>query len=538
MKTYKFLWVFFIFPLVIQAYPGKVVNMIRTPGNFPTGLTYDGKYLWVADRAEDKIFQVDPVSGQIKKFITSPAYWPAGLAYDGKYLWNIDLKGGIPLAENYQAVIYKINPENGEILSTLPAPASWATGLAFDGKYLWCTDIKNDRIIQFDPEDGTTIISFPAPGPECRGITWDGNYLWVTDRLNDEIYMLEPHEGTVLIVADAPDQFATDMTWDGKYLWVAGHQQKKLFRLIRKDQEKMKIMAATHARITYTHQSTNLGPGTAKEIMVHLAIPENRDNQTINSIRYIPEPDKIVTDQWGQKTALYVFKDLKAGEKKTVQMITDAMIYAVRYFIFPDEVGSMDEIPAHIKKTYLVDDVKYNFNHPVIRHALKEAVGNEKNPYWIVRNIYQYLMTKMYYEMAGGWNTAPTVLKRGNGSCSEYSFVFISMCRAAGIPARYVGSVVVRGDLSAMDDVFHRWVEVYLPGYGWIPVDPSGGDSESTRHQALYFGNLANRFLITTQSGGGSSTLSWTYNSNEFWKTEPQTYIVFENYADWEEVEE
>ena len=52
----------------------------------------------------------------------------------------------------------------------------------------------------------------------------------------------------------------------------------------------------------------------------------------------------------------------------------------------------------------------------------------------------------MYYERSGGWNTAPIVLERGNGSCSEYTFVFISMCRAAGVPARYVGSVVERGE--------------------------------------------------------------------------------------------
>jgi transglutaminase-like putative cysteine protease len=271
---------------------------------------------------------------------------------------------------------------------------------------------------------------------------------------------------------------------------------------------------------------------------VHLALPQNRDNQIIEQdFEYTSSPTTIVTDKWGQKTARFLYMNLAAGQNRKVSLITRASIYEVNYFIYPENVGSINSIPKEIKSLYLKDDIKYQLEHPTIQKALKEAIGDEKNPYWISRKIYQYLMNKLYYEMAGGWNTAPTVLERGNGSCSEYSFVYIAMCRAAGVPARYVGAVTMRGDLNAMDDVFHRWVEVYLPNYGWIPVDPSGGDSDSPRHQARYFGHIANRYLITTQSGGGSETLDWTYNSHQYWSTLPKTYVVFEHYADWEAIQ-
>ncbi len=129
---------------------------------------------------------------------------------------------------------------------------------------------------------------------------------------------------------------------------------------------------------------------------------------------------------------------------------------------------------------------------------------------------------------------APFVLQRGTGSCSEYTFSFIALCRAAGIPARYVGAIVVRGDDASIDDVFHRWPEVYLPPYGWIPIDPQGGDKDLARDRILNIGHLSNRFLITTQGGGDSEYLGWYYNTYETYQTDPQIEVSIETFGDWQ----
>jgi len=110
------------------------------------------------------------------------------------------------------------------------------------------------------------------------------------------------------------------------------------------------------------------------------------------------------------------------------------------------------------------------------------------------------------------------------------------MCRAAGLPARYVGSVVIRHDDASWDDVYHRWVEIYLPNYGWIPVDPSGGDSPWPSHRANYFGYLNNRFLITTSGGGGSEYLEWSYNANCRWTSVGRAKVKVEDFGEWSPV--
>ena len=77
------------------------------------------------------------------------------------------------------------------------------------------------------------------------------------------------------------------------------------------------------------------------------------------------------------------------------------------------------------------------------------------------------------------------------------------------------------------------------PVTAWPAADgPGDGDKDLPRDQAYFFGSLSNRYYITTQSGGGSETMEWTYNSNEYYTTDPKTFIVTEHFADWKPVNE
>jgi len=509
--------------------PGAVERTIPLDLRTPTGLAWDGRSLWVADLDTATLNAVDPASGKVLRTLDAPGYSPMGLAWDGERLWVLD---------SGDATAYAVDPASGLTVRALPLDSDTARGIAWDGTALWTVDARAGVISRLDGSDGTTWKSFSSPlagrkGDEI-GMVFTRGRLVVADRLSDTIYRIDPKEGVVLDSFPSPGPYPTGLAWDGEHLWNVDYEARRLHRL--------KLSAGTpwvrsdprHEKLLYRESWRNFGPGVVKTLDVYLAIPHDLPNQVIlDGPDFDPEPTEIVTDRWGQRCAHFHFEDIGPQQVVTASMRVRADLYRVRWHVDPESVGTLDEIQAEIRKTYTQDNSKLVFEDPVIQRAVKEAVGSETNPYWIARKIYRHIQDHMHYEMVGGWNIAPTVLARGSGSCSEYSFVMLSMCHAAGLPARYAGSVVIRGDDASRDDVFHRWVEVYLPNYGWVPVDPSGGDSEVPAERAAAFGGLANRFLITTLGAGDSETLGWDYNSQARWTAKGRVKLMTLKAGDW-----
>jgi len=526
----------FILSISLSAGPGSVARQLASPSPCATGMAFDGKAFWTVDRQTDKLYRIDPASGEVLATLTAPGYFCTGLAWDGKYLWVADMDFTNTSSESYCGKIYQLDTQSGRTLKVIMAPASDPQGLAWDGAYLWVSDNGTDELYQVSAEDGTTIREFKAPAGEPGGLTWDGSCLWASDHTRNELYRIEPKSGRVIMILPSPGPYPWGLAWAENSLWNVDYQTDKISQIIVFADPPYTRSKERFADISISHDAINFGPGTVNNLDVFFALPKNRSTQEILAIDYPQKPIDMKTDRWGQEVAHFSKSVLKAGERFFSQMRVRAKIYDVMYHLFPEKTGSLKDIPPEIRGRFLADEDKYRLNDPVIRNAVKEAVGANNNPYWIARNIFDYLREKLFYKRIGGWDIAPTVLSRGSGSCSEYTFVYIAMCRAAGLPARFAGSVVVRGEDASFDFVYHRWVEVYLPNYGWVPVDPSGGDQESPRDQANYFGHLDNRFLITSEGGGGSEYLKWDYNTSETWQADGPVQLRLEMIAEWEPV--
>jgi len=509
---------------------GDILKVINTPGPCPTGLAFDGQFLWLADDFTDKIYKIDPESGRVVSSFEAPGHHPEGLAWDGQFLWHID---------SGERLVYKLDPGTGRALVVLESNSSSPRDLAWDGEYLWIADFRSDILIKVSPVDGMMVQTFASPAGEPTGLAFDGKYLWATDRGEDRVYLVDPADGLCISSLRSYGPFPSGLAWGGDSLWNVDYENDEIYRIKIFDTEILTRWDEKSLSLRFIKEFRNYGPGTVKTLDIYLPIPENRDNQVLlESVKFNSKPAEIIEDAWGQKIAHFAFKDLKGYSAVRPEWTVNARITAVEYFIHPDKVGTLDDIPQDIRKKYTQDGDKYRLNDPYIRELARKIAGNEKNPYWIVRRIYEFLGDHLSYNLkpVGGWNPAPTVLKRGTASCSEYSYSIIALARSLGVPIRYVGAVSLRGDDASVDDVFHRWTEVYLPPYGWIPFDANKGDrGERTPPglKVLGVGNVVARYVITTENGGGDKYLWFGYNYGLNWTSDGQCRIQEENYGLW-----
>ncbi len=64
------------------------------PGHRPSGMCFDGRFLWLADRDSGRLDRFDPQAEAITRSAFSPAFSPVGLAWNGRHTWLTDVGSG------------------------------------------------------------------------------------------------------------------------------------------------------------------------------------------------------------------------------------------------------------------------------------------------------------------------------------------------------------------------------------------------------------------------------------------------------------
>lgn len=86
-------------------------------------------------------------------------------------------------------------------------------------------------------------------------------------------------------------------------------------------------------------------------------------------------------------------------------------------------------------------------------------------------------------------DTAAVALARGKGVCQDQTHVFISCCRAAGIPARYVSGYLYSGGEDGGTAASHAWVDAWLAdSKAWLGVDVTHREPTGVQHCRLAVG--------------------------------------------------
>lgn len=112
---------------------------------------------------------------------------------------------------------------------------------------------------------------------------------------------------------------------------------------------------------------------------------------------------------------------------------------------------------------------------PAMRRLASEVGGPETNRVRLARRFYEHVARTIRYSYAPEYSTianlGETCRAEGRGDCGQAAFLFMTLCRLGGIPARWQsGWSIFPGD-----ETIHDWCEIHLDPWGWVPVDPYMG---------------------------------------------------------------
>ncbi len=112
--------------------------------------------------------------------------------------------------------------------------------------------------------------------------------------------------------------------------------------------------------------------------------------------------------------------------------------------------------------------------------AIADSVLNTSstNALLLAKALFKWLKENVHYQTHAteGVQPAAMTLALKTGDCDDLSFLYVSLCRSVGIPARFIRGYLI-SDTQPMQAVAHAWVEVFVgTGIGiggWIPVECS-----------------------------------------------------------------
>jgi hypothetical protein len=156
-----------------------------------------------------------------------------------------------------------------------------------------------------------------------------------------------------------------------------------------------------------------------------------------------------------------------------------------------------------------------------VKHLADSIVGNEENPYRIVKKLYYWFNTTIPWASAQEYsimgNIPEYVIKNRRGDCGMQTLLLMSMLRYKGIPVKWQsGWMMPPGNKN-----LHDWCEVWYEGTGWVPVDVSYGlqYSSDLKTREFYITGIDSYRLIINDGISGIF-----YPEKKFLRSEPYDF--------------
>lgn len=228
------------------------------------------------------------------------------------------------------------------------------------------------------------------------------------------------------------------------------------------------------------------GASIGDTVRVYVPVPAScAQIRNIKILKSEPEARFISPEDYPQRTA-YFEKKVTGEDEFTVEYSYENHVEYKR--LDPGNVSDnqpsfcTEELAPHIVFT------------PYLKKLASEIAGGEKNKLIVARKFYDFITTRVKYSFMREYVTIINIPEYAalnlKGDCGVQALLFITLCRIAGIPARWQSGLFV----DPYSIGCHDWAQFYLEPYGWLFADPSFGGGAyrkgNTKEWNYYFGNI------------------------------------------------
>jgi uncharacterized protein (DUF2126 family)/transglutaminase-like putative cysteine protease len=259
----------------------------------------------------------------------------------------------------------------------------------------------------------------------------------------------------------------------------------------------MSIKAAIHHLTHYRYdRPVTLGP----QVIRLRPAPHSRTRVISHSLKVLPAGHFVnhQQDPYGNWLARFVFPEPVRELRIEVDLVADMTVYNPFDFFVEAEA---EEWPFLYPEDLREDLAIYLRTEPPgarLGRFLDSLSRERQNTVDMVVDINARLNREIDYliRMEPGVQTPEETLERRSGSCRDSSWLLVQILRNLGLAARFVSGYLIqlKPDLKALDGPsgaevdftdLHAWAEVYLPGAGWVGLDPTSGLLTGESHVPL-----------------------------------------------------
>jgi transglutaminase-like putative cysteine protease len=481
-----------------------------------SGLAADGDRVLAVDTVRGYLISVDPDTNNT--IILNPHQISDWLDVTGLSLWQDKFW----FAKGQEVFWCDRQTLTPTLFTRLPYPV---TGVAVWESTLYASCQKSGYIHLFEQGTGERIGRFPQPGVGTETMTVFENALWVCDRTEQTVYCLDLTTGAVQFSALAPFSDPTGIAFyapeEGQtpvcYLSYADEEPyirddpnaEFPYELTFRDRTFIHPLHIHHnptghytlsngylVELSYVEELLPLEAVTLNNVQWRIALPSDTLRQRIRHVEAIGH-ECTIEEQEGQKVAVFQLDRVQPHQAGLLGWKAIIEMYSLKYSLSPEDIDSSLQLPLELQQRYLIDDDDLAMDTPTIRQAAKEAAGTETNVLRKMLKIRNYVYDRLSYGIQPKIDTPDVALARGVGSCGEYVGLLLALARLNGIACRTIGRYKCPQKpelrhLPLEPDYNHVWLEFYVPGVGWLPMESNVDDTiERGPYPERFFMGLA-----------------------------------------------